>query len=107
MVDPTSTYSFSHPFSIASGLAGASVAGNTLALRDDADFGFYNGVLYFPGTFSSLSVAASAPFASGQIVTFAADVAVAEPSAPILLSAAIGVLALTPRRSGQSIRARH
>lgn len=92
--DPTSTYAFSRPFSIASGLSGASVLGNTLSLPDLG--GFYNGVLIFPGTFSVLSVDATALNSGQQILTFAvADVP--EPSSIVLVFGGLAAVALRVR----------
>lgn len=87
VVDPTSTYAFDHPFSIASGLGGASILGNTLSLPDRGDtLSFYNGVLFFPGSLSSLSVDATAPYPYAQILTFAVETApVPEPASLLLL----------------------
>jgi hypothetical protein len=72
VVDPTSTYAFSRPFTILSGLVGSSVAGNTLSLPDLESSGrsFFFGILQFSGAVTTLSVDATALNASGQVITF-------------------------------------
>gem|GEM_PF-4781885 len=66
--DPV-TYAFDRPFTIVSGMAGASVAGNTLVLPAS---GFYRGILRFTGPVSEISVVTSATDSgAGQGLTFA------------------------------------
>ncbi len=77
--DGDALYTFTAPFVIRSGFAGASVNGNTLTLPDGA---FYSGILEFTGSFNSLGVDAVAQSTSGQSLTFAATVP--EPTAMTL-----------------------
>ncbi len=102
--DPTSTYTFNQPFSILSGLAGASVAGNTLSLPDTGEFTFYSGIFLFPGSTTTLSIDATGVNPSGQGLTFAVDVAtVPEPGSAVLL--VVGLLAGISARTYRNSRA--
>jgi hypothetical protein len=86
-VDPATNYVFSQPFTIVSGLSGASTSGNTLTLPDDVSNGaYYNGILRFNGPITSLSVDSSMAFNGSLAMTFA----VPEPS---MFAAAIGAMA--------------
>ncbi len=83
-VDPV-TYTFDKPFTILSGLVGASVAGNTLSLPDGS---LYEGIIGFSGSISSLSVTSTnIPLdfqdGSGQAMTLNAN-PVPEPATLIL-----------------------
>lgn len=61
-------YVFDLPFTILSGLAGATVNGNTLSVPDS---GFYNGILQFTGAVSALSVSSNGSARALQGLTFA------------------------------------
>jgi hypothetical protein len=83
-------YAFSGPFTIESGFTGASVAGTTLSLPDGD---FYDGILHFSGSFSSLSVASNANLENAQATTFGAAT-LPEPS---LVAASVIILAMRSR----------
>ena len=110
-VDPTSTYTFNLPFSVASGLSGASVSGNTLSLPDfgasSSEGGFFNGVLLFTGPVTTLSVSAAAPNPGGQDLTFVTSSStVPEPSSMLLMSVgAIASILFILRRKGKPTNA--
>ncbi|MDX2154353.1 MAG: hypothetical protein SFV54_26670 [Bryobacteraceae bacterium] len=95
VVDPTTVYTFSRPFTFASGLGGVGVTGNTLFMPDNGSF--YDGVLKFDGPITTLSVAAESPFPGfGQALTFAAPAkAVPEPAAAALFASALAAFAAT------------
>lgn len=66
---PFFEYTFSQPFTILSGFAGATISGNTLQIPSDT---FRDGILRFAGPFTSLSVTNNnANSASRQLMTFA------------------------------------
>lgn len=96
--DPV-TYEFDQPFTILSGLTGATVVGNTLSAPQNA---FHNGVIQFSGPVSSLTVNTSATGGSFQGLTFGVDdtpppVSTPEP-ATILGLLAVGSLATLSRK---------
>jgi hypothetical protein len=86
-LDPPSTYTFNHPFTILSGLQGVTKSGNTLTISESARFA--SGIIQFSGSLSSLSVAASIPQnqANGQFLTFAAPIP--EPSSVLWCAGAL------------------
>jgi hypothetical protein len=91
--DPPTHYTFSRPFTILSGLSGASISANTLTLPDTRNGikTFYNGIIRFSGPITSLSVVSDGLNESGQILTFATTVP--EPSSLALaaISGAVGL----------------
>jgi hypothetical protein len=66
--DPTSNYTFSLPFSVASGLDAAGVSGDTISLPDGQ---FHQGILKFSGPVTTLSIRTDSTTGSGQVLTFA------------------------------------
>ena len=89
-------YGFSRAFTVESGFTGASVAGTTLVLPDG---NFYDGILHFGGSFSSLSVISNASLNNAQAVTFGAAT-LPEPS----LVPALGILLAMRSRSPRKTR---
>jgi hypothetical protein len=96
--DPPATYTFSHPFSVVTGLTGTTVGANFLVMPDSGgDFGFHSGAILFPGPISSLSVVRTGQTDSNlQSLTFAT--AVPEPMGMMLSCAALVVGACGRRR---------
>ncbi len=95
--DPV-TYEFDQAFTILSGLAGATVVGNTLSAPQNA---FYNGVIQFSGPVSSLTVNTSATGSSQQGLTFGVDTtptATTPEPGTILGLLAVGSLATLSRK---------
>jgi hypothetical protein len=92
-------YTFNRSFSILSGFTGASEAGNTLSLPDGD---FYDGILQFTGTFSSLTVTSNATLENAQAMTFNAD-PVPEPTMMIIATMIITV-AIRARRDYRAPR---
>lgn len=102
--DPATTYTFSRPFAVLSGLIGAGIGANTLTLPDGD---FYSGIIRFAGPLSSLSVDSNGQNVSGQLLTFGTS-SVPEPSAVELLLT-LGALPFTrarTRHAGNSERCR-
>ena len=76
------SYAFDQPFIVLSGLADASISGNTLSLAD-APTPYHDGIIEFTGPISTLTVhvtAPASPFSSDQRFTFG----VPEPSSGVL-----------------------
>ena len=96
--DPTTNYTFSLPFTVLSGLSGASISGNTLTLPDTIPGNsFYDGIIEFSGPITSLSVISNGENQSGQNLTFATSVP--EPSTLALASiSGVAVLGYLWRR---------
>ncbi|MGK7885544.1 MAG: PEP-CTERM sorting domain-containing protein [Crocosphaera sp.] len=96
--DPV-TYEFNQPFTILSGLTGATVVGNTLSVPQS---GTFSGVIQFTGPVNSLTVNTSATGLTGQVLTFGVNdtpppVSTPEP-ATILGLLAVGSLATLSRK---------
>ena len=88
-------YTFNRSFSILSGFTGATIAGNTLSLPDGD---FYDGILQFNGTFSSLTINSNATLENAQAMTFHAS-PVPEPETFLVISLGLGMQLMTLRRS--------
>jgi hypothetical protein len=87
--DPDTHYTFSRPFSILSGFAGATVSGNTLTLPAGE---FYSSIISFSGPMVTLSVVSDGNSESGQLMTFATPV-----PEHILTLFGLGALVITGR----------
>lgn len=105
-VDPPTSYTFNLPFTILSGFNGAIVNGNTLTLPDNGYF--YEGILEFSGSITTLSVVSDSEGpGAGQLLTFATTTVpatdVPEPSAVLGIGAVSGLgIWLQKRRSRKS-----
>ena len=87
--EPPATYTFDRPFTVVTGLAGATVGANSLTLPETGgDLGFHSGAIFFSGTISSLSIVRTGQTADNlQLLTFASSVP--EPAGAVMLGAAL------------------
>jgi hypothetical protein len=89
---PAAQYTFNQPFTVLSGLAGASHTSTTLTLPAGD---VYDGVIRFAGPLTSLTITSNAQLDNAQAMTFAA-ISVPEPATLALGS--MGLFLLTQRR---------
>lgn len=101
--DPV-TYAFDAPFTVLSGLGGASIVGNTISMPASQ---YHDGIIEFAGPLTSLSVASNAPLenASQQAMTFGSGT-YHETSIPALSHWGLGMLAVLLLLIGMSRRIR-
>lgn len=100
--DPPATYTFDRPFTVVTGLSGATVGTDFVTLPETGGIsGFHSGAIFFSGSISSLSVVRTGQTVNGlQVLTFA----VPEPAGMVLMGAGL-VVSAGLRRRGSVVRA--
>ncbi|WP_309712023.1 PEP-CTERM sorting domain-containing protein [Armatimonas sp.] len=96
--NPT-TYTFNQTISVASGMAGATVAGNLLTVPDSGLASLASGILNFASPVTTLSVTTSGTFGQVQALNFSTSVSSSAPEPGTLAFLALGgTLVLVRRR---------